>query len=130
LRDGIDDHTYEGLFEDVIGYIMEWYRPGAVFLQCGTDSLSGDRIGCFNLTHEGHGKCVTFMKKFNVPLILAGGGGYTPKNVSRTWAYETGLALNKTLDKNLPFNRYFEYFGPDYKLDVPGIYHIESIFGD
>lgn len=32
---------------------MEMYQPSAVVLQCGADSLSGDRLGCFNLTVKG-----------------------------------------------------------------------------
>lgn len=33
--------------------VMEMYQPSAVVLQCGADSLSGDRLGCFNLTIRG-----------------------------------------------------------------------------
>ncbi|KAI9034437.1 histone deacetylase, partial [Hyaloraphidium curvatum] len=118
LRDGIDDETYHSIFEPIMQYIMDWYRPGAVFLQAGTDSLAGDRLGCFNLSHVGHGRCLEFMKKFNVPILLTGGGGYTPKNVSRTWCYETSLACDIELDPLLPYNNYFEYFGPNYRLEV------------
>ena len=32
------------------------YQPSAVVLQCGADSLSGDRLGCFNLTVKGKQK--------------------------------------------------------------------------
>ena len=32
---------------------MEVYRPEAVVMQCGADSLSGDRLGCFNLSVKG-----------------------------------------------------------------------------
>lgn len=32
---------------------MESYQPGAIVLQCGTDSLSGDKLGCFNLSMRG-----------------------------------------------------------------------------
>ena len=88
---------------------MESYDPGAVVLQCGTDSLSGDKLGCFNLSmrgmwnssipltrpltpYTGHANCVKFVKSFNKPLLMLGGGGYTMRNVSRAWAYETGLA--------------------------------------
>ena len=41
-------------------------------------------------------------------------------NVARTWAYETACILKceNELDKNLPYNKYFEYFGPEYKLEV------------
>ncbi len=50
LRDGIDDESYENIFKPIIQKVMDWYRPGAVVLQCGADSLSGDRLGCFNLS--------------------------------------------------------------------------------
>lgn len=41
-------------------------------LQCGADSLTGDRLGCFNLTLRGHADCVAFLKSFNVPLLILG----------------------------------------------------------
>jgi histone deacetylase 1/2 len=59
------------------------------------------------------------------------------RNVSRAWAFETGLAAGYELGSgaspvflwilgaekfhlraDLPVNEYYEYFGPDYKLDV------------
>lgn len=67
---------------------------------------------------------------------MLGGGGYTMRNVSRAWAYETGVAtgvelgprkLIKLVSSSSPFtpyateipvNEYYEYFGPDYELDV------------
>lgn len=94
---------------------MESYDPSAVVLQCGTDSLSGDKLGCLNLSMRGfltfcfafyytdftnptgHANCVKFVKSFNRPLLLLGGGGYTMRNVSRAWAYETGLAAGVEL---------------------------------
>lgn len=72
---GIDDKTYHTVFKPVISKVMETYRPGAVVLQCGADSLTGDRLGCFNLTLKGHGECCRFMKSFGVPLLVLGGGG-------------------------------------------------------
>ena len=56
----------------------------------------------------------------NVPLIVLGGGGYTVKNVARTWTYETACALGieNDIDPNLPWNEYFEWFGPRYRLEV------------
>ena len=66
LRDGIDDASYHSVFEPVIEHVMLWYRPGAIVLQCGADSLAGDRLGCFNLSHKGHARCVEFVKKFKL----------------------------------------------------------------
>ena len=108
LRDGIDDRSYKGIFEPIIQKVMEYYRPEAIVLQCGGDSLSGDRLGCFNLSMRGHANCVNFVKSFNLPVLVLGGGGYTMRNVSRTWAYETGLLVNQDMPNELPFNDYYE----------------------
>ncbi|KAL0440576.1 UNVERIFIED_CONTAM: Histone deacetylase 19 [Sesamum latifolium] len=118
LDDGIDDESYQSLFKPIMGKVMEVFRPGAVVLQCGADSLSGDRLGCFNLSIKGHAECVKFMRSFNVPLLLLGGGGYTIRNVARCWCYETGVALGIELDDKMPQHEYYEYFGPDYTLHV------------
>lgn len=94
LDDGIDDESYHFLFKPIIGKVMEVFKPGAVVLQCGADSLSGDRLGCFNLSIKGHAECVKFMRSFNVPLLLLGGGGYTIRNVARCWCYEVCFSFN------------------------------------
>ena len=38
-----------------------------------------------------------FVKSFGLPTLLLGGGGYTMRNVSRAWAYETGIAAGYEL---------------------------------
>ena len=118
LRDGVDDKSYKGIFEPVIGWVMEFYKPSAVVLQCGGDSLSGDRLGCFNLSMRGHANCVNFVKSFNLPTLVVGGGGYTMRNVARTWAYETGQLVGVEMGAELPFTDYYEYYSPDFELDV------------
>ncbi|XP_063968567.1 histone deacetylase 1 [Lytechinus pictus] len=118
LRDGIDDESYDKIFKPIMSKVMEMYQPSAICLQCGADSLSGDRLGCFNLTLKGHAKCVEFMKQYNLPLLLMGGGGYTIRNVARCWTYETSTALGVEIANELPYNDYFEYFGPDFKLHI------------
>lgn len=118
LRDGIDDWNYQNIFRPVIDWIMEFYRPGAVVLQCGADSLTGDRLGCFNLTLKGHADCVQYVKKFGLPTLVLGGGGYTVRNVARCWTYETAVLLGKDISDELPYNDYFEYYGPDFRLHL------------
>jgi histone deacetylase 1/2 len=120
MRDGMDDFTYERCFKPIIKKVMEHYRPSAIVLQCGADSLTGDRLGCFNLTLKGHGMCVEYMKTFGLPMLLLGGGGYTIRNVARCWTYETAVALDchEDLSNELPYNDYFEYFAPDFKLHI------------
>eukprot|EP01027_Heterolobosea_sp_BB2_P009239 GEZU01013641.1.p1 GENE.GEZU01013641.1~~GEZU01013641.1.p1 ORF type:complete len:434 (-),score=123.32 GEZU01013641.1:164-1465(-) len=118
LKDGIDDKSYESIFKPIISKVMEVFQPGAIVLQCGADSLSGDRLGCFNLSLKGHAECVSFVKSFGVPLLVLGGGGYTVRNVARCWAYETSVLLDTEISDDLPYNDYFEYFGPDFRLHI------------
>jgi histone deacetylase 1/2 len=54
------------------------------------------------------------MKKFNLPLLLLGGGGYTVKSVARTWAYETGLAAGVELQSSKSKLHDIEVNGADY----------------
>lgn len=119
LNDGMDDQAYQSIFRPVIGKIMETFQPGAVVLQCGADSLSGDRLGCFNLSVKGHADCVSYVRSFHIPMLILGGGGYTLRNVPRCWTYETAVLTGEQVADTLPFNDYFEYFGPDYRLHLP-----------
>uniref|UniRef100_A0A8C9GVX3 Histone deacetylase domain-containing protein n=1 Tax=Piliocolobus tephrosceles TaxID=591936 RepID=A0A8C9GVX3_9PRIM len=107
LRDGIDAESYEAIFKPVMSKVMEMVQPSAVVLQCDSDSLSGDRLGCVNLTIKGHAKCVEFVKSFNLPMLMLGGGRYT-----------IPVALDTEIPNELPYNHYFEYFGPDFKLHI------------
>ncbi|KAK1254535.1 hypothetical protein MKX08_008530 [Trichoderma sp. CBMAI-0020] len=118
LRDGITDDSYKSIFEPVIENVMKYFQPEAVVLQCGGDSLSGDRLGAFNLSMDGHANCVNFVKSFNLPTLVVGGGGYTMRNVARTWAFETGVLVGQEMDRTLPYNEYYEYYAPDFELNV------------
>ncbi|OQV10620.1 Histone deacetylase domain-containing protein [Cladophialophora immunda] len=104
LNDGIDDETYDYLFRSVVEPTIKTYRPSAIVLQCGADSLGHDRLGCFNLGIRGHGNCVSFVKSFQIPLLVVGGGGYTPRNVARAWTNETSICIgaDSMLNPQLP----------------------------
>ncbi|GMI59208.1 hypothetical protein ScalyP_jg8355 [Parmales sp. scaly parma] len=119
LNDGMDDNSFKKIFRPIIGKVMDVFAPSAIVLQCGADSLSGDRLGCFNLSLKGHADCVEYVKSFNVPLLVLGGGGYTLRNVPRCWTYETSVLLDTEVKNSLPYNDYFEYYGPDYRLHMP-----------
>lgn len=111
LKKGIDDESYKYLFDNITKSVIDYYRPSAIVLQSGADSLCYDKLGDFNLTLKGHGNCLDFLKKFNLPILLLGGGGYTVENVSRCWAYETSLALGETLSNDLPITDFYSKYG-------------------
>ena len=113
LHDGIEDDQYTWLFQQIVQPAVAAYRPTTIVLQCGADSLAGDRLGCFNLNIPAHGACVEFVKSFRLPLLVLGGGGYTPRNVARLWAYETSICLGikelpATIPSFMPFRQAFE----------------------
>ncbi|KAH8828061.1 histone deacetylase RPD3 [Flagelloscypha sp. PMI_526] len=115
LKDGLTDESLKSIYDPVISKILEVFRPSVVVLQCGADSLAGDKLGCFNVSMQGHAACVQFFQKHpDLPLIVLGGGGYT-------WTYETAccLGIEHDIDLNMPWNDFFEWFGPRYKLEVP-----------
>jgi histone deacetylase 1/2 len=116
---GMDDAAYESIFIPVMNKVMEHFQPSAVVLCCGADSLSGDRVGCWNLSIRGHAACLEHIKSFGVPMLVLGGGGYTVRNVSRCWAYETAKLTNQSISDTVPWHEYMDYYAPDYKLHVP-----------
>lgn len=119
LKDGIDDESYFMIFKPVISKVIEVYQPNAIVLQSGADSLAGDKLGCFNLSHIGHSRCMKFVQSFNIPVVLLGGGGYTIGNVSKAWTYGTSVVLDVDIPKEIPYNEYFDYYGPIYSIEVP-----------
>ena len=118
LGAGIDDESFMTIFKPVISKVMEVYKPGAIVLQCGADSLTGDRLGCFNLTLKGHGEAVKYVKSFGIPLLVLGGGGYNIRNVARCWTFETAVLLDEPISDNIPFNDYYQYYAPDFCLHL------------
>lgn len=120
LQDGIDDDMYLTTFKTVVDDTVTAFRPSAIVLQCGADSLGCDRLGAFNLSIAAHGECVNFVRKYNVPLLVLGGGGYTIKNVSRCWTYETAVLVGASIDDNLPATVYDSFFrDTEWKLHPP-----------
>jgi len=119
LQNGIDDAGYAYVFQPLVQACVENFKPSAIVLQCGADSLGCDRLGTFNLSVHGHGECVRYVRSFGLPLMVLGGGGYTIRNVSRCWAYETALLVGAAVSNDLPQGPYLEYYAPDYRLHPP-----------
>jgi len=95
-------------------------------LYCLVDGLAWLQIFFFDVSLIGHSECVSFVKKFNLPLLVSlyqfmfafhlcfgwfytngllsqvtGGGGYTKENVARCWTVETGVLLDTELPNGI-----------------------------
>ncbi|KAL4065156.1 hypothetical protein V8B97DRAFT_1867705 [Scleroderma yunnanense] len=127
LQDGVDDEMYLTVFKTVIEDTVTAFHPTSIVLQCGADSLGCDRLGAFNLSIAAHGECVNFVRKFNVPLLVLGGGGYTIKNVSRCWTYETAVLVGSEIPDELPATVYDPFFrDSQWKLHPPLTGRVEN----
>ncbi|OEL32284.1 Histone deacetylase 19 [Dichanthelium oligosanthes] len=117
LDPGTGDVRYHKLFQPIMERVMDVFRPDAVVLQCGADSLAGDRIAGLGLSVRGHGKCVRFLCGYDLPLLLLGGGGYTINHVASCWCYETAVAIGKEIPDDIPHHEYDKYYqSQGYKL--------------
>ena len=110
ILSGCTNVNYEVVFKNVVDKVFERFRPEAIVLQCGSNSVVGDRIGGFNLTIEGHGNAFKHVLSKNVPTVCLGGGGYMAENVSRCWTYESFVALGKEPPRMLPQNLEYQSF--------------------
>ncbi|GLI70566.1 hypothetical protein VaNZ11_015489 [Volvox africanus] len=125
LQDDITDDSYFHVYKAVVKTAFERFKPQAVVLQCGCDSVAGDKLGRFNLSIRGHARCVELVRdlcrtggveggppppanparggsQWRVPLLVTGGGGYTPPLVARCWALETAVLLGRQLGEVMP----------------------------
>lgn len=75
LVEGCTDDDFMFMFKPILERIMDVFKPTAICLQCGADGLVGDRLGTFNMTVQGHAAAVDYVKSFNVPMLVLGGGG-------------------------------------------------------
>nr|UXY86669.1 histone deacetylase [Cryptomonas paramecium] len=115
LKPGIDDNSFEFLFKLIVKETICKFSPDVIVFQSGADSLTGDKLGVFNLSIYVHNKCIDFVKCFDLPLIVLGGGGYTKKNVIDCWTLETSILVNKKISINIPCNIYWKNFFFDEK---------------
>ena len=42
------------------------------------------------------------MKRYNLPIVLLGGGGYNVPNSAKCWTYLTSVALDKEIEDTIP----------------------------
>ncbi|MCI4318777.1 MAG: acetoin utilization protein AcuC [Thermoplasmata archaeon] len=110
LPPGAGDEAFLPIFHRVVPELLRSYRPQLLVLQHGVDSHAGDALAGLQYTHRAYAEALRVVLELahelgETPVLVTGGGGYTPENVTRTLA-RAGLRLfgcpPPSLDHPLP----------------------------
>ena len=104
---------YIAVFEHAVRGAFDGFTPSAVVLQAGCDCVAGDALGLLNVSIASYGTCVGIVRDLcaaaGAPLLVTGGGGYTPAMVPRCWSYATvvlaGMEQPYTELEHVAFNK-------------------------
>ncbi|CAK8672321.1 unnamed protein product [Clavelina lepadiformis] len=118
LKDGVDDENFLKVCKKILMKIKTVFKPDAIVLQAGADGLNGDPMRSFNLTSQGLLRCVELVVSWDLPTLILGGGGYNEANVARCWCQITASVLKKELPEDIPDNKFFLEYGPDFEFNI------------
>lgn len=85
VADGLDDAGLATVLLPVLKAAAERLCPHCVVCCAGAGVISGDRLGCLNVSLEGYVACLDALLSLDLPLLVLGGGGYTHLNAARAW---------------------------------------------
>lgn len=121
------DEAFLPLFEQIVPTMVRNYRPELIVLQCGMDAHVGDRLGSLQYTTGAYERAVHLVHELahevcKGRLVVTGGGGYAPENVSRGLA-RVALRLARErlvprMDQALP-SSWREEFERDFHFPAP-----------
>ena len=86
LPAGVNDAEFAHLLEAALLPLARGFRPQAVVLQCGADSLADDPMSRLELSNLSYWRFVRAFMGLAPRLLVLGGGGYNPWSVGRCWA--------------------------------------------
>ena len=125
------DELYQKSFLNFVPPIIESFDPDFIIWQAGVDGHAEDPLGHLMLTTNTFqliGKTVKYFadKYADGKLIAAGGGGYNPYSIARSWFVEyTTLNHSTSLPNKPPENWLLDYEkrygekGPEFMMDSP-----------
>ena len=102
VSDGLDDAGLELLLMPVLKAAAERYCPHCIVCCAGAGVISGDRLGCMNISIAGHASVMKAIAELGVPLLVLGGGGFSQLNSAKAWVSATAALCGVELPEELP----------------------------
>ena len=88
---GYNDTEARAVLHGLILPRVESFRPQALVVQCGADSLLEDPLSRLSLSNRAYLEALAGLRPLSPRLIVLGGGGYNPWSVGRLWTAIWGL---------------------------------------
>ena len=99
---GYNDSEARAVLHSLILPRVAQFRPEALVLQCGADSLTEDPLSRLTLSNRAYLEAVQALVPLAPRVLVLGGGGYNPWSVGRLWTAIWGLLSGHELPDRLP----------------------------
>jgi acetoin utilization protein AcuC len=97
-----NDSEARAVLHDLILPRVAEFRPEAVVLQCGADSLAEDPLSRLALSNRAYLEAIAALVPLAPRALVLGGGGYNPWSVGRLWTAIWGLLAGHPMPDRLP----------------------------
>jgi acetoin utilization protein AcuC len=99
---GYNDSEAQAVLEGLILPRVAGFRPEAIVLQCGADSLAEDPLSRLALSNRAYLEAIAALRPLSPRFLVLGGGGYNPWSVGRLWTAIWGVLSGQDLPDRLP----------------------------
>jgi acetoin utilization protein AcuC len=99
---GYNDSEARAVLHGLILPRVDEFRPQALVLQCGADSLLEDPLSRLALSNLAYLEAIRQLLPLAPRVLVLGGGGYNPWSVGRLWTAIWGLISGRELPDRLP----------------------------
>jgi len=86
LPPGTNDSGFRLALHEAILPAVQAFKPQAIVLQCGADSVTEDPLSRLALSNNAHWETVATLRLLAPRYLVLGGGGYNPWTVGRLWS--------------------------------------------
>jgi acetoin utilization protein AcuC len=99
---GFHDDEFACLRDAAILPRVSAFRPEALILQCGADSLADDPMSRLDLSNRAYVDFVAALRPLAPRVLVLGGGGYNPWAVGRCWTAIWATLAGRDVPARLP----------------------------
>ncbi len=99
---GFNDSEARAVLHELILPRVAEFRPDAVILQCGADSLLEDPLSRLALSNRAYLAVVAALRDLSPRFLVLGGGGYNPWSAGRLWTLIWGMLSAAEVPDRLP----------------------------